>query len=120
MIFSLFCYSHTRSYSLHHTYTGLTLACLSILLYFPIKSVTKKTDGDESINSETQPLVIGAGEWDEDRRSLETSEEKSAAVAFRKKVVGVSLSVVAGLLYGTNMLPISYLQQKYVCGVCGV
>jgi glucose uptake protein GlcU len=91
-------------------YLGLTLACLSILLYFPIKSVSKKAgeeDGNDttSINAESQPLIAA----DAGSSSSELSEKASA----RKKIVGVSLSVVAGLLYGTNMLPISYLQQKH-------
>jgi len=91
-------------------YVGLVLACLSVLLYFPIKTVTKKAEDDNnSINSSTEntPLVSSTGD------DVELGAPQSPAVALRKKILGVSLSVIAGLLYGTNMLPISYLQQKH-------
>ncbi len=39
-----------------------------------------------------------------------SNDEKGAD--FKKKIFGIFLSVIAGLLYGSNMIPVAHLHDK--------
>lgn len=74
-------------------YIGLALALVSVLFYFPVKTNVK-----QATHEEIEPL-----------NSL--TEGKESPVIF--KVLGLTCSVMAGVLYGFNMIPVSYLTNGH-------
>jgi len=103
-------------------YAGLAVAAASFVLYFFVK--VEKKEGPQT--EENLPLVTGAAletnAWEEDKRvnaSASTSASASSASSgkglndVQRKIFGVLLSVGAGVCYGFNMTPVTYLQQQY-------
>eukprot|EP01117_Protostelium_nocturnum_P001956 TRINITY_DN12612_c0_g1_i1.p1 TRINITY_DN12612_c0_g1~~TRINITY_DN12612_c0_g1_i1.p1 ORF type:complete len:353 (+),score=120.54 TRINITY_DN12612_c0_g1_i1:141-1199(+) len=83
---------------------GVALMVISIFMFFPVKpTLSKKTEEDP----ENEALL---GNYNEESLNNDTrSDEKSG---FFKKFLGIGLSVLAGLLYGLNIKPVTYLQNK--------
>lgn len=77
-------------------YVGFTLALVSVLFYFPVKPTVKKANAQKEINSsETEPMI-----------------EKQPENPFIHKILGLSAALVAGVLYGFNMIPVSHAMDK--------
>ena len=87
-------------------YAGITIAALSVFVYFPIKPTPQKSTGTYSSSEESEPLV-GLEEGSINSSSAMFGESSAA-----KKAIGIALACLAGLLYGVNMLPVSHLQQQ--------
>ena len=85
-------------------YAGLALSVLSIAFFFPIKP-TASTDKKESDVDEASQKLINQSESDEeDGHHLAPAEPKKEGIFSIKKVIGIGLSLVAGLFYGANMV----------------
>lgn len=97
-------------------YVGITLAALSVFVYFPIKPASQKKLIQNSGSEESEPLVVDSAPSDfVDDTSINSSRAGGLLATLRaaKKAVAIFLAVVAGFLYGINMLPVSHLQQKH-------
>jgi len=93
-------------------YVGVAVAALSIALYLPIKANTQKKSADDA---EKSPLMSGSVNSDSPALNTDMNDHENESKPARsgmKKVFGIIGAVVAGLLYGVNMLPVSYLQQQ--------
>jgi len=100
-------------------YIGLVLAIVSVALYLPVKSESKKKPAEtKSINDiEYESLengsVSGSESTSEDHASEELNGLKKKEPFFsRAKLLGFGLSIFAGVLYGSNMIPVKYLQDR--------
>jgi glucose uptake protein GlcU len=87
---------------------GVVVASVSLLLYFPIKTSTEKVQDPEE-----EPLVTN---WQPNSESFvdfsNILKEDNKKSELKKKLIGIFLSIIAGLFYGVNLIPISYLQEK--------
>jgi len=95
-------------------YLGVAVAAISIALYLPIKTNAQKKSATE--DQESAPLlksnvmsVNQAPSNDIGINEIPQDNKKSGM----KKFFGILAAFVAGLLYGVNMLPVSYLQDKH-------
>ena len=88
-------------------YTGLVVACVSFFLYFFVK-VEKK----EEHKKEDETLPLKDDDVATDWSTNDMRVEKKVLSDLQRKVIGISLSVFAGVCYGFNMLPVSYLAQQ--------
>lgn len=108
-------------------YIGLACALVSVVLYLPVKSETKKTDtpaADRSINGDPsydrlESVVHSGSDFEQTVGSVNSSEVAMSAPAApapfmsKEKIFGFSLSIFAGVLYGSNMIPVKFLQDQY-------
>jgi len=85
-------------------YIGVALALVSIGLYLPIEATVQKVQSEEEEEEERASLINA----DVEDVSVEANQSKS----IRNKVVGIVLSIVAGALYASNVIPVSYLQKE--------
>jgi len=76
-------------------YVGLVLALISVLFYFPVKPTVKQASQTKDINGESEPML----------------HDQKAGQPMHK-ILGISASIIAGALYGFNMIPVSYLIDK--------
>jgi len=76
-------------------YLGFALAVISVLFYFPVKSKGRKATSEEET-----PLSINS------TKQLDGDPPTNPIL----KVIGLLGSVFAGILYGFNMIPVSYLE----------
>lgn len=91
-------------------YVGLALALISVVFYFPIKSTVKKPDDSNSqINSEREPLKYYTVPSDTSHQVLPIKKPENPVI---NQILGLSGSVLAGILYGFNMIPVSYLISR--------
>jgi glucose uptake protein GlcU len=81
-------------------YIGIVVAAASIALYLPVKPSVNKTKNDED---EIRPLIA-----DLEEEAGINSDSPTPKKNFQK-VFGMVLSIVAGVLYGFNMVPVQYL-----------
>jgi len=101
-------------------YIGLVAAVVSVALYLPVKSATKTpakpSKETKSINeSEYDKLETGVAsdlESSGDELGVEYAKPKSEPFFSRAKLLGFGLSIFAGVLYGSNMIPVKYLQDR--------
>jgi len=100
-------------------YLGVAVAALSIILYLPIKPNAQKKSDDE--DSEKSPLLSDKGSVNTEAppplsNDMSINDHSSNNIqssgSGMKKVFGIVGAFIAGLLYGVNMLPVSYLQGK--------
>ncbi|PRP82294.1 transmembrane protein [Planoprotostelium fungivorum] len=85
---------------------GVVIALCSIVAFLPIKpTITKKSNSNE----EKTPLLHYEEVSHEKVNEVSPQAEKSGAA---KKILGVFLSVLAGVLYGVNLAPVTYLQER--------
>jgi len=87
-------------------YIGLALALISVVFYFPVKSTVKKptTDSNKYINSgEKEPIL---------NYYADDPNPKQPDSPVINKILGLVGSVLAGVLYGFNMIPVSYLEAR--------
>ena len=104
-------------------YLGLAAAICSVFLYLPVKSESKQP---ASASPPTSPTSINQDQYNQlevHESALSESESmgeeiiaaNAAAAPFwtKEKIFGFSLSMVAGVLYGSNMIPVKSLQDKY-------
>jgi len=105
-------------------YLGVLLAVISTALYFPIKPVVRKQTMTNSSESSTliNPVVSyntiqDVSETDVPDVDAELNQKDDIFSKKRSplmmKMVGIGLSVIAGFLYGINLIPVSILQQRY-------
>jgi len=99
------------------SYVGFGVALASVLLYFPVKShVTKQQPRPEETDTISSPATAllapksFSAEYDPNINS--TSQPASEEAPLKHKVIGVIAALVAGVLYGSNMLPVTYLQHQ--------
>lgn len=122
-------------------YIGLVSAVVSVALYLPVKSESKAPQQDEKpalpINSTQYDRLESvlhshsdAESADHHEHIIESSQEHVALDAHplethaveapkaaepflsKQKLFGFGLSIVAGVLYGSNMIPVKYLQDR--------
>jgi len=101
-------------------YLGVVFCCASLALYLFVKSdVAQETTAALAINTEEGHLLEG----DESPRHHVTTTSAVVVVetswvdrltTFQKRVVGLVLSVVAGVFYGTNFDPPQYIMDNQV------
>lgn len=123
-------------------YVGLVCAILSVFLYLPVKSETKQDDSASGSGSNAKRSAINSdlgisssspsssasedgynrlevtsgSDFDRGAHHNEVSmgsAPKSAPLVPKEKLFGFGLSIVAGVLYGSNMIPVKFLQDKY-------
>lgn len=83
-------------------YVGLALALISVLFYFPVKPTVKSAaDSSQGINSEHDALL-----------GYPQDMKKKKENPMINKVLGLGGSLLAGVLYGFNMIPVSYLTSR--------
>ena len=70
------------------------------MLYFPVKPEKNK------IKTENDDV-------DDEELSINDTTEGQSRVSPIKKLLAILGSILAGLFYGSNMIPVQYLQEKY-------
>lgn len=103
-------------------YLGLAAAIISVALYLPVKSeVTpvKKSPSSKLINQVEYDKMEHDSNSDHEshehhdsERGLEPMTPVKEPFCSRQKIFGFGLSIFAGVLYGSNMIPVKYLQDK--------
>jgi len=93
-------------------YIGVLIAVMSVLLYLPVKPTIKEQESkQEIIDSEDSALLLNNSPNTNNTPTATTPKfQQNTATA---KVLGIGLSVISGLLYGINMLPVSILQDRH-------
>jgi len=87
-------------------YTGMALAVVALLMYFPIKPNVKE---EPSSNTESLLVQVSAPEM------VAVSDAKpSGASPGSKRLGGMLAAVVMGVLFGNNFTPPTYLQQRHL------
>lgn len=115
-------------------YIGLVAAIVSVALYLPVKSESKEksapsaskliNEADYEKMEHGSPSASGSESHTEAHTELDLHDHHDglhpapappAPEPFfsRQKVFGFGLSIFAGVLYGSNMIPVKYLQDKY-------
>lgn len=104
-------------------YIGLVCALVSVFLYLPVKSESKKEDDDHSdknINGDAtydrlESVVHTGSDFEQGVSEVAMSPAPAAAAPFvsKEKLFGFGLSIFAGVLYGSNMIPVKFLQDQY-------
>lgn len=94
-------------------YAGLAVAASSFFIYFFVK--TEKKEEAKSTVEESLPLVpddSDTNSWNAEKQVVAEKPSKLSNPMVRK-LLGIVLSIGAGICYGVNMLPVSYLAVKY-------
>jgi len=82
-------------------YIGLALALFSVVFYFPVKTTVKRVStAAQSVNDPTHF----------DFTPLEESTKPETPLT--SKIFGLSGSLMAGIFYGFNMIPVAYLTGR--------
>jgi hypothetical protein len=84
-------------------YLGVIIAALSAFFYLPVKPTLRDEakQNDDHILEESTPLNVNT--------DFTTSPRLSPMA---RKIIGIALSVLAGIFYGVNMLPVKHLQDQ--------
>jgi hypothetical protein len=108
-------------------YLGLVAAILSVFLYLPVKSESKTSSSSSSSSSSSKSAAINHNDHYDQLEAQESAlsetesmgeeiiAQKQVAGPFwtKDKIFGFGLSMIAGVLYGSNMIPVKSLQDKY-------
>jgi len=84
-------------------YVGVALAILSSLMYLFIKPEIKRPA--PSKRDEFAPLNYGVGDEEDDFKPTTSKSENPTT----QKIIAIILSIISGLFYGFNTLPVTYL-----------
>ncbi|XP_039606239.1 transmembrane protein 144b isoform X2 [Polypterus senegalus] len=87
-------------------YVGAGLSLLSALIFFAVKSDVKSP----MRSSETVPLLLDVRINSDDHCSVDESWVDKLSPR-KKRIIGVLLSVVAGILYGSSFIPVLYIKN---------
>jgi len=99
-------------------YLGLVAAIVSVALYLPVKSETKKAPVEiskDTINGEHYDVLGHHVDLEHPEAEQMGQEHLNGPPPFwtKEKIFGFGLSLIAGVLYGSNMIPVKSLQDKY-------
>lgn len=98
-------------------YTGVSLAALSAIIFLFVKTEVSSSASD----AEKEPLLntsVNRNEYNPEviRITVPYSEDDTfidRLSPFYKRVIGFSLSVVSGSMYGLSFAPVIYVQDNY-------
>ncbi|XP_069782330.1 transmembrane protein 144b isoform X3 [Narcine bancroftii] len=88
-------------------YTGAALSFLSAIIYFFVKSDVSAPNTSES----TVPLLIDSNINADEETMLTDASWVDKLSPLKKRLVGSCLAVIAGLLYGSNFVPVIYIKN---------
>ncbi|XP_032874318.1 transmembrane protein 144 isoform X2 [Amblyraja radiata] len=88
-------------------YTGAALSFLSAIVYFFVKTDVSAPHTSES----TVPMLIDSNINRDEEGMLTDASWVDKLSPLQKKVVGSCLAVFAGLLYGSNFVPVIYIKN---------
>lgn len=107
-------------------YLGVLFVLLSTFFYLMVQPVdNSKSDEDEGTNSgpDERTNLLDSTNESTNTASLEQSQKQNASTesdsfiarmsTMKKRILGISLSVFAGLLYGEAFSPIVYIRNNY-------
>ncbi len=92
-------------------YLGVSFATISILIFVFVQTETHTIKDDD--DKADEEVIINHTDDGEEINYTDDQEEAAPRVTRTQKIIGVVLSMFAGVMYGLSYTPILYVQDRY-------